>query len=165
MATVRRAHFLWVELRWASLRAADPGRVKMRLMFFKVSKLILGALVMAAIVQMLLPPDVPARAKTGDFPPQINLDLENAAMAHGDVAEAAAIAVKDPRWGERPLLIVTPRDGAEPQKDALIAFLGDLLVEIHRRERMDDKRREGRCIGLDIAAHQRLPVRVDAFAE
>lgn len=61
----------------------DPGRVKMRLMFFKVSKLILGALVMAAIVQMLLPPDVPARAKTGDFPPQINLDLENAAMSHG----------------------------------------------------------------------------------
>jgi 3-(methylthio)propionyl---CoA ligase len=54
-----------------------------------------------------------------------SIDLENAAMAHGDVAEAAAIAVKDPRWGERPLLIVTPRDGAEPQKDALIAFLGE----------------------------------------
>ena len=60
----------------------DPSRAKMRLMFFKVSKLILGALVMAAIVQMILPPDVPARAKTGDFPPQINLDLENAAMNH-----------------------------------------------------------------------------------
>jgi hypothetical protein len=60
----------------------DPHRTKMRLMFFKVSKLILGALVMAAIVQMILPPDIPARAKTGDFPPQINLDLENAAMNH-----------------------------------------------------------------------------------
>jgi len=61
----------------------DPQRAKMRLMFFKVSKLILGAAAAAAVVQMLLPPDLPPRAKTGDFPPQINLDLENAAMSHG----------------------------------------------------------------------------------
>jgi hypothetical protein len=61
----------------------DPGRLKMRLMFFKVSKLILGALVAAAIVQMLLPPDMPTAPKTGEFPPQIGLDLENAAMNHG----------------------------------------------------------------------------------
>jgi hypothetical protein len=63
----------------------DPSRAKMRLMFFKVSKLILGALVAAAIVQMILPPDVPARVMTGEFPPQINLDLENAAMNHSQV--------------------------------------------------------------------------------
>jgi hypothetical protein len=61
----------------------DPGRLKMRLMFFKVSKVILGALVAAAIVQMILPPDMPAPPKTGEFPPQIGLDLENAAMNHG----------------------------------------------------------------------------------
>jgi hypothetical protein len=61
----------------------DPGRLKMRLMFFKVSKVILGALVAAAIVQMILPPDLPAAPKTGEFPPQISLDLENAAMNHG----------------------------------------------------------------------------------
>lgn len=61
----------------------DPGRVKMRLMFFKVSKLILGACATAVLVQMLLPPDVPARPKSGEFPPQINLDLENAALNHG----------------------------------------------------------------------------------
>ena len=60
----------------------DPGRLKMRLMFFKVSKVVLGALALAALVQMILPPDVPPRAKTGEFPPQINLDLENAAMNH-----------------------------------------------------------------------------------
>jgi hypothetical protein len=60
----------------------DPQRAKMRLMFFKVSKVILGALALAALVQMILPPDVPPRAKTGEFPPQINLDLENAAMNH-----------------------------------------------------------------------------------
>ncbi len=61
----------------------DPQRAKMRLLFFKVSKLILGAFATAAVVQMLLPPDLPPRAKTGEFPPQINLDLENAAMNHG----------------------------------------------------------------------------------
>ena len=61
----------------------DPQRAKMRLLFFKVSKLILGAAALAALVQMILPPDVPPRAKTGEFPPQINLDLENAAMNHG----------------------------------------------------------------------------------
>ena len=54
-----------------------------------------------------------------------SIDLENAAMAHGDVGEAAAIAVPHPRWGERPLLIVTPRDGRNPGRDALIAFLGE----------------------------------------
>jgi acyl-CoA synthetase (AMP-forming)/AMP-acid ligase II len=56
-----------------------------------------------------------------------SIEIENAAMAHGDVGEAAAIAIPHPRWGERPLLIVTPRPGIaagrQPQKDALIAFL------------------------------------------
>jgi hypothetical protein len=61
----------------------DPQRAKMRLMFFKVSKLILGALLLAALIQMLLPPDVPARVKSDEFPPQINLDLENAATSRG----------------------------------------------------------------------------------
>lgn len=61
----------------------DPQRAKMRLMFFKISKMVLGAFATAALIQMLLPPDVPPRAKSGEFPPQINLDLENAAMNHG----------------------------------------------------------------------------------
>jgi hypothetical protein len=36
--------------------------------------------VLAAVIQMILPPDVPARPKSGEFPPQINLDLENAVL-------------------------------------------------------------------------------------
>ncbi len=60
----------------------DPQRVKIRMMFFKVSKLILGSCALAALVQMLLPPDVPPRVKSVDFPPQINLELENASMNH-----------------------------------------------------------------------------------
>lgn len=58
----------------------DPQRAKMRLMFFKISKVVLGAFAAAAILQMIIPPDAPPRPKTGDFPPQINLDIENAAM-------------------------------------------------------------------------------------
>jgi 3-(methylthio)propionyl---CoA ligase len=54
-----------------------------------------------------------------------SIDIENAAMAHDSVAEAACIAVPHPRWGERPLLIVTPRPGRRPEKDALIVHLGE----------------------------------------
>jgi fatty-acyl-CoA synthase len=54
-----------------------------------------------------------------------SIDLEVAAMAHEAVAEAAAIAIPDPKWSERPLLIVTPRPGHRPARDALIAFLGE----------------------------------------
>jgi hypothetical protein len=62
----------------------DPQRAKMRLMFFKVSKLLLGALAMAAVIVMVLPPlDVPARVKSDEFPPQITLDLENATTSRG----------------------------------------------------------------------------------
>jgi hypothetical protein len=61
----------------------DPQRAKIRHIFFKTSKVILGALATAAIIQMILPPDVPPRPKTGDFPPQITLDMENAALNHG----------------------------------------------------------------------------------
>jgi 3-(methylthio)propionyl---CoA ligase len=52
-----------------------------------------------------------------------SIDLENAAIAHDDVAEAAVIAVSDRRWGERPLLIVAPRPGRRPEREALIEFL------------------------------------------
>jgi fatty-acyl-CoA synthase len=52
-----------------------------------------------------------------------SIDLENAAVGHDDVAEAAVIGVPYPRWGERPLLIVASRAGRNPDRDGLIAFL------------------------------------------
>jgi fatty-acyl-CoA synthase len=54
-----------------------------------------------------------------------SIDLENAAMACPDVAEAAVIAIPHPRWGERPLLIVTPRPDRRPGRDALLALLAE----------------------------------------
>jgi hypothetical protein len=60
----------------------DPGRLKMRLMFFRISKLILGACALAVLIEMLLPPiDLPERVKNVELQ-QINLDLENATTSH-----------------------------------------------------------------------------------
>jgi fatty-acyl-CoA synthase len=53
-----------------------------------------------------------------------SIDLENAAMAHEAVAEAAVIAIPHPKWDERPLLIVTARPGCQPDRDSLLALLG-----------------------------------------
>jgi 3-(methylthio)propionyl---CoA ligase len=51
-----------------------------------------------------------------------SIDLENIAMAHPAVHEAAVIAVRHPKWDERPLLIVVPKPGASPTRDEILAF-------------------------------------------
>jgi len=57
-----------------------------------------------------------------------SIDVENAAMGHPDVAEAAVIGLPHPKWDERPLLIVTPKPGRQPSKESIIAFLGDKIA-------------------------------------
>ncbi|MBO6891886.1 MAG: long-chain fatty acid--CoA ligase [Roseibium sp.] len=52
-----------------------------------------------------------------------SLDLENIVMSHPGVAGCAVIAVPDPKWDERPLLIVQARDDAQPRKQELIDLL------------------------------------------
>lgn len=52
-----------------------------------------------------------------------SVDLENAAMGHPDVAEAAVIGVHHPKWQERPLLLVVPREGREVQPEDMLKFL------------------------------------------
>ena len=52
-----------------------------------------------------------------------SIDVENAAMAHPDVLEAAVIGVPSDKWTERPYLIVVPREGAEPDGKAIIDSL------------------------------------------
>ncbi len=41
-----------------------------------------------------------------------SVDLENALVAHDSIREAAVIAVPHPKWDERPLAIVVPKNGA-----------------------------------------------------
>jgi len=64
----------------------DPRRAVLRQRFFQGSKLLLGALVLAVIVQMLRPPDLPERPKASMFPSPISMDLENATMSPGAAA-------------------------------------------------------------------------------
>jgi fatty-acyl-CoA synthase len=52
-----------------------------------------------------------------------SIDLENAAVGHPAVAEAAVIGVPHPKWTERPLLIVVKAPGASVEKEEILAFL------------------------------------------
>ena len=54
-----------------------------------------------------------------------SIDLENAAVGHPDVAEAAVIGIPHPKWQERPLLLLRCHGGCRPTVDAVLAFLAD----------------------------------------
>ncbi len=51
-----------------------------------------------------------------------SIDLENIAMAHPAVHEAAAIACAHPKWDERPLLVVVRKPGVELTREEMLAF-------------------------------------------
>lgn len=58
-----------------------------------------------------------------------SIDLENAAVGHPAVAEAAVIGVPHPKWDERPLLIIVRKPGETVGKDEILAFLKDKVVK------------------------------------
>jgi len=51
-----------------------------------------------------------------------SIDLENIALAHPAVQNAACVAVPHPKWGERPLLVVVLRPGQTATRDELLAL-------------------------------------------
>jgi fatty-acyl-CoA synthase len=51
-----------------------------------------------------------------------SIDLENIAVAHPAIQEAAAISARHPKWDERPLLIAVKKPGAEVTREELLAF-------------------------------------------
>jgi fatty-acyl-CoA synthase len=50
------------------------------------------------------------------------IDLENIAVGHPDVAEAAVIGLPHPKWDERPLLVVV-RKPEKTGRDEMLAFM------------------------------------------
>jgi acyl-CoA synthetase (AMP-forming)/AMP-acid ligase II len=54
-----------------------------------------------------------------------SVDVENVAMGHPDVGEAACIAIPDEKWGERPLLLLVPR---RPEEKPDVASVRELLA-------------------------------------
>ncbi|RNL71870.1 fatty acid--CoA ligase [Streptomyces sp. I6] len=64
-----------------------------------------------------------------------SVELENALMAHPEVAEAAVVAVPDEKWGERPLATVVLKDGATADYVALKDFLAGRIARWQLPER------------------------------
>lgn len=58
-----------------------------------------------------------------------SIELENIAVGHPDVAEAAVIGIRHPKWDERPLLIVVPKKDRSPSRDSLLAFMDGKIAK------------------------------------
>jgi fatty-acyl-CoA synthase len=52
-----------------------------------------------------------------------SIELENIAMGHPGVSEAAVIGIPDQKWGERPLLLIVKRPGAATDKAAVLSWV------------------------------------------
>ena len=68
------------------------------------------------------------------------IDIENLAVAHPDVAEAAVIGVHHSKWDERPLLVVVPKEGREPDYPG-----GSRIPQAQDRQVVDARRHAGRA--------------------
>jgi hypothetical protein len=60
----------------------DPHRARIRMLFFKISKVVLAAVVVAAVVQILMSPDMPPAANTAQLASEMRDNVENAASRH-----------------------------------------------------------------------------------
>ncbi|MGC6511970.1 MAG: long-chain-fatty-acid--CoA ligase [Parvibaculales bacterium] len=58
-----------------------------------------------------------------------SIEIENIAVGHPDVAEAAVIGLPHPKWDERPLLIVCAKDGAALTKADVLAHLDGKIAK------------------------------------
>jgi fatty-acyl-CoA synthase len=57
-----------------------------------------------------------------------SIDLENAALNHPDIAEAAVIGATHPKWQERPILLVIPQSGKEVSEKEVLEFLSTIVA-------------------------------------
>jgi fatty-acyl-CoA synthase len=58
-----------------------------------------------------------------------SIDLENAAVSHPAVAEAAAIGIPHPKWQERPLLVIVLKPGQALSQASLLDFLASRVAK------------------------------------
>mgnify|MGYP001005846842 CR=1 FL=1 len=58
-----------------------------------------------------------------------SIDLENIAVGHPQVAEAAVIGVLHPKWDERPLLIIVPKEGQNPGRDDILKYMDGKIAK------------------------------------
>jgi fatty-acyl-CoA synthase len=58
-----------------------------------------------------------------------SIDLENAAMGHPAIAEAAVIGVPHPKWQERPVLVAVLRKGHNATREHILDYLAGEVVK------------------------------------
>jgi len=58
-----------------------------------------------------------------------SIDLENVAIGHPAVAEAAVIGIQHPKWQERPLLVVVRADGESVEPHELIRYFDGKIAK------------------------------------
>jgi fatty-acyl-CoA synthase len=58
-----------------------------------------------------------------------SIDLENLAVAHPAVAEAAVIGLHHPKWDERPLLIVQLKQGESATREDILKFMDGKIAK------------------------------------
>jgi fatty-acyl-CoA synthase len=58
-----------------------------------------------------------------------SIDLENLAVGHPAVAEAAVIGVFHPKWDERPLLIVQLKQGQQASREDILKFMDGKIAK------------------------------------
>jgi fatty-acyl-CoA synthase len=58
-----------------------------------------------------------------------SIEIENIAVGHAKVAEAAVIGARHPKWGERPLLVIAPKNGEHPTREDILGFLDGKMAK------------------------------------
>ncbi len=58
-----------------------------------------------------------------------SVELENAAVGHPAVAEAACVGIFHPKWDERPVLFVVKKEGKDCTAEEVVNFLSDKVAK------------------------------------
>ncbi len=58
-----------------------------------------------------------------------SIDIENIAVGHPKVANAAAIGIYHPKWDERPLLVIQSAPGETPSKEEVLSILDGKIAK------------------------------------
>jgi acyl-CoA synthetase (AMP-forming)/AMP-acid ligase II len=58
-----------------------------------------------------------------------SIDIENIAVGHPDVAEAAVIGIVHPKWDERPLLVVVKVPGAKLNREDVLHYIAPQIAK------------------------------------
>ncbi len=58
-----------------------------------------------------------------------SVELENIAMGHPEIANAAAIGVTHPKWDERPVIVAVRAEGFEPDEDQVLGWFDGKIAK------------------------------------